>query len=74
MLGERLLLLGGRAADLLGRRRVFPISLGVFVVASAVGGLANEGTLLAVTRFVKGVSAAFTAPAGGHARRLDRGG
>ena len=58
------LLLGGRAADLLGRRRVFLIALGVFVVASTLGGLANDGTLLIATRFVKGVSAAFTAPAG----------
>jgi EmrB/QacA subfamily drug resistance transporter len=58
------LLLGGRAADLLGRRRVFLISLGVFVVASALGGLANDGSLLIAARFVKGVSAAFTAPAG----------
>ena len=33
------LLLGGRAADLLGRRRVFLISLGVFAVASLLGGL-----------------------------------
>src|SRR6266498_1110237 len=58
------LLLGGRAADLLGRRRVFLISLGVFVLASALGGLANDGSLLIAARFVKGVSAAFTAPAG----------
>src|SRR6187551_2830363 len=58
------LLLGGRAADLLGRRRMFLISLGVFVVASALGGLADDGALLIATRFVKGVSAAFTAPAG----------
>jgi EmrB/QacA subfamily drug resistance transporter len=58
------LLLGGRAADLLGRRRMFLISLGVFLVASGLGGLANDGTLLIATRFVKGVSAAFTAPAG----------
>ncbi len=58
------LLLGGRAADLLGRRRMFLISLGVFVVASGLGGLANDGTLLIATRFIKGVSAAFTAPAG----------
>ncbi len=58
------LLLGGRAADLLGRRSVFLIALGVFVVASALGGLATDGTLLIVTRFVKGLSAAFTAPAG----------
>jgi MFS family permease len=57
------LLLGGRAADLLGRRRVFLIALAVFIVASMLGGLASDGTLLIVTRFVKGVSAAFTAPA-----------
>ena len=57
------LLLGGRAADLLGRRRVFLISLGVFVVASALGGLVDDGSLLIATRFIKGVSAAFTAPA-----------
>lgn len=58
------LLLGGRAADLLGRRRVFLISLGVFAVASLLGGLVDDGTLLVITRFIKGVSAAFTAPAG----------
>jgi len=58
------LLLGGRAADLLGRRRMFLLSLGVFVVASGLGGLATGGAMLIGTRFVKGVSAAFTAPAG----------
>ena len=58
------LLLGGRAADLLGRRRMFLVSLGVFIVASGLGGLASDGTLLIATRFIKGVSAAFTAPAG----------
>src|SRR5262245_61800843 len=58
------LLLGGRAADLLGRRRVFLIALAVFLVASGLGGLANDGSLLIATRFIKGVSAAFTAPAG----------
>jgi EmrB/QacA subfamily drug resistance transporter len=57
------LLLGGRAADLLGRRRVFLIALAVFVVASLLGGFADNGSLLIVTRFIKGVSAAFTAPA-----------
>src|SRR6478736_6454081 len=59
-----LLLLGGRAADMLGRRRVLLSALGVFVVASAIGGLVNDGTLLVLTRIVKGMSAAFTAPAG----------
>lgn len=59
-----LLLLGGRAADLLGRRRVFLIALGVFAVASLFGGLVTDPALLIASRFVKGVSAAFTAPAG----------
>src|SRR6476620_10068123 len=59
-----LLLLGGRTADLLGRRRTLLIALGVFTVASARGGLVDNGTLLVVTRFLKGAAAAFTAPAG----------
>ncbi|TYC14659.1 MFS transporter [Actinomadura syzygii] len=57
-----LLLLGGRTADLLGRRRVFLTALAVFAVASLIGGLVNDGTLLIATRFVKGLAAAFTAP------------
>ena len=43
---------------------MFLIALGVFVVASALGGLVDDGSLLIATRFIKGVSAAFTAPAG----------
>ncbi|GAA0409313.1 MFS transporter [Microbispora corallina] len=58
-----LLLLGGRTADLLGRRRVFLAALVVFAVASLLGGLMTDGTLLIAARFVKGISAAFTAPA-----------
>jgi len=58
------LLLGGRAADLLGRRRVLIGALAVFTVASAVGGLMSDGTLLVASRFLKGAAAAFTAPAG----------
>ena len=58
------LLLGGRAADLLGRRRVFLIALAVFAVASLLSGVVDNGDLLIATRFIKGVSAAFTAPAG----------
>ncbi|MEU4424171.1 MFS transporter [Actinoplanes sp. NPDC024001] len=57
-----LLLLGGRTADLLGRRRVFLIALGVFTVASLIGGLVDDGALLIATRFIKGLAAAFTAP------------
>jgi MFS family permease len=59
-----LLLLGGRAADLLGRRRVFLVALGVFAVASLLGGIASSAGLLIAARFVKGAAAAFTAPAG----------
>jgi MFS family permease len=59
-----LLLLGGRMADLLGRRRVLIAGLAVFTLASLAGGLVNDGTLLVLTRFLKGASAAFTAPAG----------
>jgi MFS family permease len=58
-----LLLLGGRFADLLGRRRVLLGALAVFIGASIVGGLVNDGTLLVLTRFLKGAAAAFTAPA-----------
>ncbi|WP_153450995.1 MFS transporter [Streptomyces smaragdinus] len=59
-----LLLLGGRTADLLGRRRIFLIALGVSAAASLVAGIAGSGDLLIAARFVKGVSAAFLGPAG----------
>lgn len=52
-------LLGGRAADLLGRRRMFLIWLTVFLLFSGLGGFATEGWMLVVARFVTGVSAAF---------------
>ena len=58
-----LLLLGGRTADLLGRKRTLLIALGGFVLASALGGIAQDGTVLVAARVVKGLSAAFTAPA-----------
>jgi MFS family permease len=59
-----LLLLGGRTADLFGRKRTLIAGLAVFTAASAVGALVDDGTLLIMSRFVKGASAAFTAPAG----------
>ncbi|WP_340687377.1 MFS transporter [Amycolatopsis coloradensis] len=58
-----LLLLGGRTADLLGRRRVFLVAVAVFALASLLGGLVDDGALLIATRFIKGLAAAFTAPA-----------
>ncbi|WP_156325198.1 MFS transporter [Nonomuraea sp. SBT364] len=57
------LLLGGRIADLFGRRRVFLLSLAVFAAASLAGGLLSEGWPLVATRVIKGVAAALTAPA-----------
>src|SRR5579871_2819966 len=58
-----LLLLGGRADDLLGRRRVFLVALAVFALVSVLGGLVSSPGLLIAARFVKGAAAAFTAPA-----------
>ncbi|MFC5823352.1 MFS transporter [Nonomuraea insulae] len=58
------MLLGGRAADLLGRRRMFLLWLVVFLLFSGLGGFADEGWVLLVARFVTGVAAAFMTPAG----------
>jgi MFS family permease len=57
-------LLGGRAADLLGRRRMFIGWLVVFLAFSGLGGFATEGWVLIVARFVTGIAAAFMTPAG----------
>ncbi|MEU3747795.1 MULTISPECIES: MFS transporter [Streptomyces] len=58
------MLLGGRAADLFGRRRMFVFWLVVFLLFSGLGGFATEGWMLIVARFVTGVAAAFMTPAG----------
>ena len=57
------LLIGGRMADLLGRRRVFMWSMAAFVVASAACGLAPDATTLAVSRGLQGLAGAFMSPA-----------
>lgn len=57
------LLLGGRVADLFGRRRVFLISMLLFALASLVGGLAQNGEVVIASRIIKGILAGFTAPA-----------
>ncbi len=57
------LLLGGRAADLLGRRRVFMVGLVVFAVASLAGGLAQSPGWLIAARAVQGLGAALLSPA-----------
>jgi EmrB/QacA subfamily drug resistance transporter len=58
-----LLILGGRAADLLGRRRTFVAGLVVFSLASLAGGLAGDPVLLIAARVVQGAGAALVAPA-----------
>ena len=57
------LLLGGRAADLLGRRRVLVTGLVVFAGASLLGGLAQSAELLVGARLAQGVGAAMLSPA-----------
>ncbi|MCR6477435.1 MFS transporter [Variovorax sp. ZS18.2.2] len=57
------LLLGGRCADLFGRRRVLVTGLAVFALVSVLGVFANDAFLLIVSRFVKGMAAGFTGPA-----------
>ena len=57
------LLLGGRMADLLGRRRVFIIGLVIFGIASLLGGLAQNDIWLVVARAVQGLGAALISPA-----------
>src|SRR5215468_4770155 len=57
------LLLGGRVADLLGRRRVLVAGLIVFAGSSLVGGLAHSESLLIAARFAQGLGAAMLSPA-----------
>jgi EmrB/QacA subfamily drug resistance transporter len=56
------LLLGGRVADLLGRRRSLMAALAVFLVSSLVNGLAESAVVLVAGRGLQGLSAAFIAP------------
>ncbi len=57
-----LLLLGGRAADLLGRRRMFILGTGLFALASLGAGLAGTSAALLTARAVQGVAAAIMTP------------
>src|ERR1700680_1520738 len=57
------LLLGGRLADLLGRRRMFTLGLVVFSLASLAGGLAQSEAWLIVARAIQGLGAAIVSPA-----------
>src|SRR5947209_8068492 len=57
------LLLGGRAADLFGRRRIYLFGMALFTGASLIGGFAQNSTWLTVARAVQGVGGAFLSPA-----------
>src|ERR687885_697642 len=57
------LLLGGRAADFLGRRRMFMVGLVLFTLASLVCGLAESEGMLIASRAVQGLGAAIISPA-----------
>src|SRR5712664_3674299 len=57
------LLLGGRMADLLGRRLIFMIGLTLFTLASLTCGLASGATTLIISRAVQGLGAAIINPA-----------
>jgi EmrB/QacA subfamily drug resistance transporter len=57
------LLLGGRMADLLGRRRMFMLGLVLFAVASFAGGIAQSETWLITARAAQGLGAAIVSPA-----------
>jgi EmrB/QacA subfamily drug resistance transporter len=57
-----LMLLGGRAGDIFGRRRMLTIGLAVFSVASLVGGLSTSAAMLVIARAIQGVGAAMAAP------------
>ena len=58
-----LLLLGGRLADLYGRRRIFMAGLAIFAIASLLGGLAQSEALLLGARGLQGFGAALASPA-----------
>lgn len=57
------LLLGGRAADMFGRRRMFLIGLALFTAASLLGGFSQSPAMLIITRAMQGLGAAMFSPA-----------
>ena len=57
------MLLGGRAADLYGRKRIFLLGLGLFTTASLIGGFAQSETMLIAARAAQGLGGAVLAPA-----------
>src|ERR1035438_8525023 len=67
-----LLLLGGRAGDILGRRRMFMAGIALFTVSSLAGGLATAAWWLLAARALQGVGGALAPPAGPAPRSGER--
>ena len=57
-----LLLLGGKAGDILGRRRMFMVGLGLFTIGSFLGGIAQNFEMLMVGRVIQGIGGAISSP------------
>jgi EmrB/QacA subfamily drug resistance transporter len=57
-----LLLLGARAGDILGRRRMFVVGIALFTAASLAGGLSQSASWLLIARAIQGIGAAIAAP------------
>jgi EmrB/QacA subfamily drug resistance transporter len=58
-----LLVTGGRLGDIFGRRLIFMIGVGVFAISSATAGLAQDPTMLVVSRIAEGIGGALMMPA-----------
>jgi len=56
------LLFGGRAGDLFGRKRIFLVGLGIFTVASLVGGFSQNAAMIEISRAVQGLGGGILAP------------
>jgi EmrB/QacA subfamily drug resistance transporter len=57
-----LLLLGGKAGDILGRRRMFMVGLGLFTIGSFLGGIAQNFEMLMIGRVIQGLGGAISSP------------
>ncbi len=57
-----LLILGGRSGDIFGRRRMFSLGIGLFALASLLGGIATDQAWLIAARALQGVGAAIASP------------
>ena len=66
-----LLLVGGRVADVFGRRRIFLVGLVIFTLSSLAAGLAGSGGVLIAARAVQGLGAALVMPASARDHRGD---